>query len=177
MFSLEDIIFFPGHGVAVVEEFDDKKILDSTVRVVKLSFMYKDQTIWVPLGTIMKSGVRYLSTEKMIDDAFDELFLNPERAFESTDFTPSGWNRRFKRCQALMQTGILRDLMKVYRDFMHISKQKELSFGEKTLMTLVEDLIVQEILTVKKTEKELIVQQLKTPFLQQKDAAALSMHA
>lgn len=167
MFTLGDYVFFPGHGVALLEEFEEKKILDKTVQVMKLSFKFKAQTVWLPSHTIKQSGLRFLSSEKEIADAFLELNLMPERKFESIDFTPSGWSRRHKRCQALMQTGILRNLMKIYRDFMYITKQKELSFGEKALLTLVEDLIVQEVVTVRTVEKEEIVQELKAPFMGQ----------
>ncbi len=167
MFKVGDIVFFPGHGVAVIEASDEKTILDKIVEVFKLTFLYKDQIVWLPAYSVRQSGLRYLSNEEEIADAFSELFLMPERPFESIDFTPSGWSRRHNRCQALMQTGNLRNLMKIYRDFMYITKQKELSFGEKTLLTLVEDLIVQEIVTVRKVEKEAIVQILKAPFIEQ----------
>ncbi|MBL4588420.1 hypothetical protein JKY79_03680 [Candidatus Babeliales bacterium] len=172
MFELGDNVFFPGHGVAVLEERDEKKILDKIVKVMKLVFKYKDQIVWLPAHTIKQSGLRYLSSEQEIADAFSELNLVPERPFESMDFTPSGWSRRHKRCQALMQTGVLRNLMKIYRDFMYITKQKELSFGEKALLTLVEDLIVQEVITVRGVEKEQIIQELKTPFMGQEFSGA-----
>lgn len=166
MFNLNDKVFCPGHGVAIIDEINEKMIADKSIQVLRLAFIYKDMTIWIPLSTVVQSGIRYLSSPEEVEDAMAELFRMPERKFESIDFTPSGWNRRNKQYQALIQGGSLKNLMKIYRDLMHISRQKELSFGEKSLLTMLEDLISQELIITSKTEKEVVLQSLRSPFLQ-----------
>ena len=47
---------------------------------------------------------------------------------------------------------------------MYISKYKELSFGEKNLLQMTEDLLVQEIQIVCQKDKQSIVNDLKEPF-------------
>ena len=93
-----------------------------------------------------------------------ELSKKPTKEFDSTDFTPSGWNKRNKEYQLKIQGGSLFDLVCIYRDIMHLTKYKELSFGERNLLQLAEDLIVQEILIVQHKKRSDIVKDLRSKF-------------
>lgn len=166
MFKVNDKVVYPGYGVASIEEVIEKSVAGVTVAFFKLSFVFKDMTILVPLHNLSSSGVRYLSNDKEVVDALDELLKSPERRLESLDFTPSGWNKRNKEYNTRIQSGKLLELVKIYRDIMHVARQKELSFGEKTLLNTTEDLIAQELITIRGVDKDAIVQDLREPFRQ-----------
>ena len=49
---------------------------------------------------------------------------------------------------------------------MYVAQQKDLSFGERTLLQITEELIAQEMQVIKNSDRELVIQELRTPFKQ-----------
>jgi len=166
MVNVFDKVVYPGHGVAEVEEISEKFIGGSKVSFVKLVFLFKDMTILVPTYNLTSIGVRLPSSHTVVELVFNELRKKPEKKLEAIDFTPSGWNKRHKEYQTRIQTGDIIEIAKIYRDLMHTSQQKDLSFGERTLLQATEELLVQEIQVVKNIERELVIQELRIPFKQ-----------
>lgn len=164
MFNVRDKVVYPGHGVAVIEEVLEKKVADTDIQFFKLNFLYKDMTILVPLKSMLTSGVRFLSALEEIERVMEELTRLPEKKLESIDFTPSAWNKRHKDYVLRIQSGKLMEIAKIYRDLMHVGKQKELSFGEKSLLATTEDLMAQELIVIRNQDREAILQELRTPF-------------
>jgi len=139
-------------------------VAGAIIKFFKLSFVYKDTTILVPIHNTQQVALRYLSTEHEITDALKVLDQPPEKKIENLDFTPSGWNKRNKMYRQKIQDGTLVDLAQVYRDLMWVGKHKELSFGEKSLLHAAEDLIMQEVMVIRSCEKDEILHQLRSPF-------------
>lgn len=166
MFKLKDKVVYPGHGVAIVDEIIEKNVGGKPVHFMKLVFLFKDMNILVPTYNMSNVGIRNPSDEETIEQAFGELNKKPEKKLESVDFTPSGWNKRHKEYQFKIQSGRLLDIAKVYRDLMYIAQQKELSFGERTLLGLLEDLMVQEIQVGRDVGRDAAMQELRSPFKQ-----------
>lgn len=164
MYKLNDKVVYPGHGVAVVKEISEKKIGSTNVTFFKLVFLYKDMTILVPIYNVKSIGIRNPSPPKTVEQTYKELLQQPEKRLESIDFTPSGWNKRNKEYQQKIQSGLLLEIAKIYRDLMYVSQQKDLSFGERTLLQTTEDLLVQELQAIKEIDKEKIVQEVRAPF-------------
>lgn len=166
MVNVHDKVVYPGHGVAEVEEISEKLIGGNRVSFAKLVFLFKDMTILVPMYNLAAIGVRLPSTQVDIDTVFLELRKAPVRKLDVLDFTPSGWNKRHKEYQNRIQTGNIMEIAKIYRDLMHTSQHKDLSFGERALLQTTEELLAQEIQVVKNNERELVVQELRIPFKQ-----------
>ena len=166
MFKLKDKVVYPGHGVAVVDEIIERNIGGNAVSFFKLVFLFKEMNILVPVYNSECIGIRYPSDETVIEAALEELSKKPEKKLESVDFTPSGWNRRNKEYQLKIQSGKMLDIAKVYRDLMHIAQQKELSFGERTLLTVLEELMAQEIQVVRSIARDAAIQELRSTFKQ-----------
>lgn len=164
MYQLKDKVVYPGHGVAVIESIIEKKVGENNLSFFKLKFLYKDMTILVPIATTSYT-IRHLCSWKEIDLALGEL-NKPTKKLETLDFTPSSWNKRNKTYQLKIQSGNLLDIAVIYRDLMITSKYKDLSFGEKNLLQLAEELLLQEILEVKNQSRETIMQELRRPFKQ-----------
>ena len=166
MFQLNDKVVYPGHGVAVVDEIIEKSVAGSKIQFFKLSFIFKDMTILVPVYNMDNIGLRAPNGINVLGSILAELYKKPEKKLESIDFTPSGWNRRNKEYQLKIQSGRLLDIVKIYRDLMYVAQQKDLSFGERTLLQTIEELIIQEVQVVKEIERELVIQELRNPFKQ-----------
>ncbi len=166
MFNLNDHVIYPGHGVARVEDVIERTVSGTTIKFLKLNFVFKDMTILVPVYNIDSIGIRYPSKESDVDSVIQELAKKPEKVLESIDFTPSGWNRRHKDYQSKILSGALLEIAKIYRDLMYIAQQKDLSFGERAVLQATEELLVQEVQVVKNKEREIIIQLLRNPFKQ-----------
>lgn len=164
MFKINDKVVYPGHGVANVESIAEKTVAGTVVMFLKLKFLFKDMNILVPVYNEDSIGLRYPSSEIIVQETIEELCKKPDKKLESIDFTPSGWNRRHKEYQLKILGGKLLDIAKIYRDLMYISLQKDLSFGERTLLQNIEDLLAQEIQVVKDSTREAVVQEIRSPF-------------
>jgi CarD family transcriptional regulator len=166
MFKLHDHVIYPAHGVAVVSEISEKMIAGVAIQFLKLNFVFKDMMILVPTYNIATIGIRYPSSEQEVNSAIYELSKKPEKVLDSIDFTPSGWNRRHKEYQLKIQDGKLIEVAKIYRDLMFIAQQKDLSFGERTVLLSTEELLVQEMQIVKLKDRDVVIQLLRNPFKQ-----------
>ncbi len=166
MFNVQDNIFYPGYGVAIIEEVIEKMVGEKSLKLFKLKFLYKETTILLPLDKIGSCGIRYLCNLDAINKIFKFFYLPPERKFEFLDFTPSGWNRRNKDYQLRLQSGKIDDVAHVYKELMNIAQQKELSFGEKKIVAVAEELLVQEIAVVSGHDSQSVLDQLHAPFKQ-----------
>ncbi|MFA5074859.1 MAG: CarD family transcriptional regulator [Candidatus Babeliales bacterium] len=166
MFKLGDKIFYPGHGVALIEEATLKAVSNAQITFFKLKFLYKDMTIWVPVSNVQNLGIRFLSSKDDINNHIKELYNSTNKILRFVDFTPSGWNKRHKEYQLKIQKGKFTDLVYIYKDLMLIAQQKDLSFGEKGVLQTVEELLYQEIQSVTGKEKDFILSELHAPFKQ-----------
>ena len=166
MFQLNEHIVYPGHGVALISDIVEKEVAGNKIQFLKLSFLFSDTTILVPTYNADKVGIRRLSTPKDVDNVLKELAAAKNKKIDTIDFTPSGWNKRSKEYQTGIQGGDLLEIIHIYGDLMNISQHKELSFGEKNILQLAEDLICQEIQTVSKKDSEAVIRLLRAPFRQ-----------
>lgn len=164
MFKINEKVIYPGHGVAVVDEIVEKLVAGNSIRFFKLRFLYKDMTVLVPVNNIPHMAIRSLNSNEEVKKVLNELNKTPDRKLESVDFTPSGWNKRNKDYQLKIQGGVLIDLARIYRELMFVAKQKELSFGEKSLLQLTEDLIAQEIGVIMNNDRDVVLRQIRSPF-------------
>ena len=163
MFKLNDKVIYPGHGAALVEELVEKSLSGQIIQFFKLNFLCKDMTILIPINNLENSGVRFPGSQEIIKLAIEEVHKVSGKKLVCFDFTPSGWNRRNKEYQLKIQRGNIIEIAQVYRDLMIVSQQKELSFGEKKLLEVAEELLVQEIQLVMNKDRDFIIQELQEP--------------
>lgn len=164
MFQPKDKVVFPGHGVAVIDSIIEKVFSGVKTPFFKLKFLYKDMTVLIPVqGPQVKSVMRPLSGQRELQMMFKILQIKPKK-LETTDFTPSSWNKRNKMYQLKIQGGDLHDIAHIYRDLMYTAQYKELSFGEKNLLDTAEELLVQEIQSIQGQETRAILDMIRSPF-------------
>ncbi len=143
-FQINEYVVYPGQGVAYIQNIITKSFAGSQVEFYELAFLNKDVTVLVPTHNAQEVGLRHLTSNESIHDAFD-ILAQPAKKLYNYEFTATSWNRRNKDYQSKLQRGTLADLSEIYRDLHYISTQKALSFGEKTLLSQTEDLLAEEI--------------------------------
>lgn len=164
MFSMNEKVVYPGHGVAQVNRIVEKIIGGKSTTLFELKFLSKDMTILVPTDNARAIGIRKLSSEKSIDDIFLVL-SQPVQWAGYHELNATSWSKRSKQYQFKIRSGDIVEISKIYRDLQHIGHRKELSFGERSLLQQTETLLAQEISMVKNLVEETAIQRLRSLFL------------
>lgn len=139
MFSLNEKVVYPGHGVALIIRIIERKVAGLSTQFFELKFINKDMTILVPLHNMEAVGIRALSSKQDLD-AVCSMLTQPVELQE----TSVNWTKRNKDYQGKIRTGDLREIGEIYRDLRTIEHYKELSFGEKNLLHQTEMLLAEE---------------------------------
>ncbi len=142
MYSQNEKVVYPGHGVAVIRRMLERKVGGKATRFYELKFINKDMTILVPLDNLDSIGIRKLSSQKDIGKLF-RMFSDPIIPHQNE--VALNWNKRNKEYQGKIRSGKLSEICEIYRDLKRIEKHKELSFGEKSLLHQTELLLAEEI--------------------------------
>ncbi len=159
MFTLNEKVVYPGHGVARVVRIIEKKVAGKSAEFFELKFINKDMTILVPVANALSVGIRPLSSSKHINDIFK--ILSEPVGPVCHEIAITNWNKRNKEYQGRLRTGDLREICAIYKDLKYIETQKELSFGEKNLLSQTETLLVEEISLVNNMETDKAMRQLR----------------
>lgn len=162
MFFVDEKIVYPGHGVALVSQIIEKNVAGHKVLFYELAFINKDMTILIPVDNLIAVGVRRLSSMQKVNDLF-HMLSQPHKK-DVHELTSSNWNKRNKEYQCRLRTGSLDEIGNVYRDLKSIATQKELSFGEKTLLQQTESLLAQEISIVAQMNEDKAIECLRSFF-------------
>ncbi len=153
MFTRNEKVVYPGHGVAVISAIIEKKIAGKISQFFELHFLNKDMTILVPTDNAIAVGMRPLSSADHINTIFKKL-SQPAQPKNNDAVIVSNWNKRNKEYQGKLRSGDLLEIGAIYRDLKNIETYKELSFGEKNLLQQTELLLVEEISIVNNIEAD-----------------------
>lgn len=162
MFRVNDRVVYPGHGVAKINRVVEKRVGGNTAQFFELKFLNKDVTILVPMNNLDSVGIRKLSTQDNIDTIFK--IISKPASCSVAELTASNWNKRSKDYQLRLRSGDLGEISKIYRDLNYIAQQKELSFGEKSLLQETEMLLAEEISIVRKIKEDKAIEHLRLLF-------------
>ena len=149
-FSVGDKAVYPVQGVTEILGIEDVEISGFTSRVYILRRLDSDDTIRVPVANVERVGLRPLVGEEEIADVLDVL------AADEIVVDEPNWNRRYRRYLEKIQSGNLADVAQVLRD-LHLTRQdKQLSYGERRVYDMAQDLLVQELSVAQETDEESI---------------------
>jgi len=162
MFALNEKVVYPGHGVAKISCIVEKLVGGSTAKFFELIFYNKNMTILVPICSLESVGIRKLSSVEKINSAL-KILSEPSKV--GCDNNSINWNKRNKEYQLKLGSGSIDEMCKIYRDLKIISSKKELSFGEKNLLSRTELLLSEEIAFASNVEEAKTVEKLRSLFM------------
>lgn len=147
MYSVNDKVVYPGHGVAIVTQIINKTVGSESLSFYELSFINKEITVLVPVKNFAQIGIRSLAQKEEIEKLFENfcLHLKVTPHNHHHEGVVNSWNKRHKQFQSKLRSGFLTDLGSVYFELKHTMNQKELSFGERTVLQQTEHLLAEEI--------------------------------
>lgn len=159
MFAVGEKVVYPGHGVAVVNQIINRVFGGSSTLLYELKFINKDMTILVPVDNLTAIGIRQVSSPAVINSLW-QLLLE-QVAINYTELIVATWNKRNKKYQAILRSGNMQEIARIYRELQSLGHAKELSFGERQLLVQVELLLAQEISLVEQVTIEEAIARLR----------------
>lgn len=148
MFTIGDFAVCPGHGVGQIYDIESKKLGEHSQNFYIVKLTNSGLKIFIPING--KNCLRKLACENEIAQVFSLL------SNHNVEIDKSTWNRRYREYMDKIKTGSLLEIAYVLRSLLLLQHKKCLSFGEKKLLNLCKDLLVQEI-AISKGEQQINV--------------------
>jgi CarD family transcriptional regulator len=157
-FKIGDKVVYPGHGVGEISTIKSRNIAGTEQQFFEILVIETGMRIMVPVAQSETVGLRRVIDKKAIDKVYAIL---KDRNFKVDTQT---WNRRFREYSQKIKTGSVFEIAEVLRDLSVLGSGKELSFGEKKMLDMAQNLLVSEIAIAKARPQERIIGELQEIF-------------
>ena len=150
-YATGDFVVYPTHGVGQVTGIESREIAGESLKLFVIEFDKEKMTLRVPVQKAADSGLRKLSSRKIMDNAMKTL-----RGRSRVKRTM--WSRRAQEYEAKINSGELIAVAEVVRDLYRSERQTEQSYSERQLYEQAIDRMSREVAVVEKiTESEATV--------------------
>ncbi|MAH84437.1 MAG: CarD family transcriptional regulator [Rhodospirillaceae bacterium TMED8] len=150
-----DFVVYPTHGVGTVIGVEEQEIAGLTLDLVVITFDRDRMTLRVPVEKAPASGLRKLSSKKIMEDAMQTL-----RGRARVKRTM--WSRRAQEYEAKINSGDPISIAEVVRDLHRNVGQPDQSFSERQIYEAARDRLAAELAAVDKTDVEAATEKLET---------------
>ncbi len=137
-FKAGEFIVYPAHGVGKVTGIEQETIAGFDIEVYVVSFQQDKMTLRVPTAKAGTSGMRALSNDLVLKDAFTTLKGRAR-------IKRTMWSRRAQEYEAKINSGDLILVAEVVRDLHRTEAQPEQSYSERQLYESALDRMVREV--------------------------------
>lgn len=149
-----DYVVYPTHGVGKVICIETREIAGQELQLIVISFARDRMTLRVPVVKAESSGLRKLSTRKMMDSALGTL---KGRARVKRTM----WSRRAQEYEAKINSGNPVFIAEVVRDLHRNVGQPDQSFSERQIYEAALDRLVCELAAIEKTDRDSATEKLE----------------
>ena len=145
---------YPTHGVGKVICIETREIAGQELQLIVISFARDRMTLRVPVVKAESSGLRKLSTRKMMDSALGTL-----RGRARVKRTM--WSRRAQEYEAKINSGNPVFIAEVVRDLHRNVGQPDQSFSERQIYEAALDRLVCELAAIEKIDRDMATEKLE----------------
>lgn len=138
-FKVGDLVVYPAQGVTEITAIETRDIDGIQHVFYVLKVLDSQKKILVPIGKEESVGLRHVMTKPQVEEVLGVL-RQRDLVFENET-----WNRRSRRYVDKIGSGSPLQLAEVMRDFSVLKGRKILSFGERKMLELARQLLVQEL--------------------------------
>ena len=144
-FTSGDFVVYPTHGVGQVIDVEAQRIGGEEIELFVVRFERDRMILRVPVNKVINSGLRKLSTRKVIDQAITTL---QGRAKVKRTM----WSRRAQEYEAKINSGDPISIAEVVRDLFRKTSQAEQSYSERQMFQVAIERLAREVAAVEKTD-------------------------
>jgi CarD family transcriptional regulator len=144
-FTPGDYVIYPAHGLGKVLRIEKQLIGGQEVNLFVVSFEQERMTLRVPFHKVKSSGLRKLSTRRVMEQALTTLQgeASGKRVI---------WNRRALEYAAKINSGDPITIAEVVRDLYRNADQPERSYSERLIYEQALDRLTREVAAVERIE-------------------------
>ncbi|MDH5488708.1 MAG: CarD family transcriptional regulator [Rhodospirillaceae bacterium] len=147
LFSKGDFVVYPTHGVGQVVGIEKQEVAGYKLQLFVISFESERMTLSVPVDKAVGSGLRKLSSKKVMDAAMATL---KGRARVKRTM----WSRRAQEYEAKINSGDPVSIAEVVRDLHRRADQPDQSFSERQIYEQAMERLASEVAAVEKVDME-----------------------
>ena len=153
-FEADDYVVYPTHGVGRVLCIEAQEISGITLELIVVKFEKDRMTLRVPVAKAANSGLRKLSSRKMMDTAMTTL-KGRSRVKRTM------WSRRAQEYEAKINSGDPVLIAEVVRDLHRNADQPDQSYSERQMYQAALDRLAREVAAVEKIDEVAAAQKLE----------------
>ena len=143
-FKVGDHVVYPTHGVGQIQEVQVQEIAGHRLELFVIAFERDRMTLKVPIVKVATSGLRKLSSRKMMESAL--ATLKGRARIKRTM-----WSRRAQEYEAKINSGDPIAIAEVIRDLHRNVGQPDQSFSERQIYEAARDRLATELAAVERT--------------------------
>ena len=144
MFAQKQLVVYPAQGVGQIERVENREVGGVSAKFYIVRIVSNNITLMVPVSNATNVGLRCLCSRETGLDILETL--RDRSGF--TGYTGQNWNRRHRDYSERLKSGDLTRVALVLRELLLISRDKELSFGERRLLDQAMGLVTLELACV-----------------------------
>ena len=145
-FGTGDYVVYPTHGVGRVMGIEKQEISGHLLKLIIIKFEKDRMTLRVPVDKAVVSGLRKLSSRKMMDTALATL-KGRSRVKRTM------WSRRAQEYEAKINSGDPVSIAEVVRDLHRGADQPDQSYSERQMYQAALDRLARELAAVEKIDE------------------------
>jgi CarD family transcriptional regulator len=149
-----DFVVYPTHGVGQVTSIEIQEIAGHKLKLFVISFENERMTLRVPIAKVVTSGLRKLSSRKVMDTAMEKL---KGRARVKRTM----WSRRAQEYEAKINSGDPLSIAEVVRDLHRKTGQPDQSFSERQIFESARERLAHELAAVERIDVEAAAEKLE----------------
>jgi len=149
-----DFVVYPTHGVGKVVDIETQEYSGHKLRLFVISFDRDRMTLRVPTDKAGVSGLRKLSSKKIMENALTTL---KGRAKVKRTM----WSRRAQEYEAKINSGDPVSIAEVIRDLRRNSSQADQSYSERQMYQAALDRLAREFAAIEKIDEETATSRLE----------------
>jgi CarD family transcriptional regulator len=154
-FAVGDYIVYPKHGVGKITELESQEISGMTLELYVVRFEKERMTLRVPTNKAEASGMRRLSSDATLKEAFTTL--KGKARIKRTM-----WSRRAQEYEAKINSGDLVSIAEVVRDLHRGADQPEQSYSERQIYESALGRLARELAAVEDIDEEAAMVKLES---------------
>jgi CarD family transcriptional regulator len=153
-FAEGDYVVYPTHGVGKVASIERQQIAGHELELFVITFDRDRMTLRVPVPKARQSGLRKLSSAKVMETALSKLRgrAKVKRAM---------WSRRAQEYEAKINSGDPVSIAEVVRDLHRNANQPDQSYSERQIYEAALERLASELAAVERIEPEIAAQKLE----------------
>ena len=153
-FDAGDYVVYPTHGVGRVQGVETQEVSGDQLEFIVIKFDKDRMTLCVPVNKAKNSGLRKLSTKKVMESALATL-KGRSRAKRTM------WSRRAQEYEAKINSGDPVSIAEVVRDLPRGDDQPEQSYSERQMYQAALERLAREFAAMERIDETAAAEKLE----------------